>query len=306
MKLYKLSSILALFALLAIILVSCKEDTVNPAPISVTKPTPPTSIQATSIDASTVLIKWVHSTDVGKTGFAYDLVVTPGATAPVTIDKAKNTYQVSNLVEGTEYTFTLKSKLNDTLFSETSAVVKWSPAGRFNKNVNDATIKIYETASGFGSGLIIYDAESTPAGPNTVTKSNSAKWNFALYTTGSVLYIGAPTKVGYDYASGTEPGITQLAQPVENITSLDDVVDNVALDTKQYLEAYYDLAEFNSTLCFIVRYHELATTSWNYAKILVKYVNNSYLQGTAPNRYIECIVSHQKKADVPYAKIDKK
>ena len=52
-----------------------------------------------------------------------------------------------------------------------------------------------------------------------------------------------------------------------------------------------------------MRFKQAGKTDYNYAKVLVKYNNGSFLQGTSPNRYVEFEISYQKVTGVPYAKV---
>jgi hypothetical protein len=81
------------------------------------------------------------------------------------------------------------------------------------------------------------------------------------------------------------------------------VFDSQALDAKNFAERSIDLTQLASSTVLVVRYKYPGENEYHYAKILIKYVNGSFLQGTSPNRYVEFEISYQKVAGVPYAKI---
>jgi len=89
---------------------------------------------------------------------------------------------------------------------------------------------------------------------------------------------------------------------------LNDVFDNVALSSGQtFAEKSLVLTELEKEdpgkgFVFIARVKNTDAT-YNYAKVYLKLgADGKFLQGTAPNRYIEVEVSYQKISGVPYAK----
>ena len=296
---FKIRNILVLLATLSLIIAACNETTTP----SVVKPDAPTSLMATSIDSATVRLKWTLSTSESTTGFTgYTLYIGPGPFQPISIQKGTNTYDVKGLNEGTIYSFTLYANI-DTVQSANAASIQWSPASRFVTNVNDATIKLYETASNFGSGLELYD-ESGGA-PKTLTVASGSNWNLALDTrTDGKTIVASPTLINYNY--GSQPPITQISSDYfDNLTSLDDVFDSQALDAGNFDVRAITLEDLgitaNTGVVFILRTKVGSNSDYTYAKVLIKNVNGSWLQGTSPDRYIECVVSYQKTPGVPYA-----
>ena len=291
---------LLLFA--AIFAFSACDDTDNPINPS-EKPQPPTKLQATSKSETSVLLRWESSTSETSTDFKeYELRITGGANPfqPIPIAKGITSVEVGNLDEGTIYTFSIYGKFNDGTLSETAAQIQWSPATRFIRNQNDQPIRIYESESDLGSGLAIYDPIGD--GPKSVKVANGAQWNIGLDTRSGVLKLASAKLLDYNW--GTQPVIiTEIANDYYFANDLDDVFDSQALDAKTFAERTIDLKQLNSNFVIVTRYKYPGENEYHYAKILVKYVNNSYLQGAANNRYVEFEISYQKVAGVPYAKV---
>ncbi|OGU60662.1 MAG: hypothetical protein A2X64_08025 [Ignavibacteria bacterium GWF2_33_9] len=257
-------------------------------------------LMATSKTSTSVRLKWTASASESNALFAgYELSVTGGATAgPFTLTAAQNPYEVTGLEEGTVYTFTLKAKYTNGEVSD-AVSVQWSPASRFTLNENDAEIKIYEAASSFGSGLVIYNP--TTGAPKTAKVADGANWTLGLYTKNNEIAIGSPSLL--DYAFGTTPGVVEIGDIFSGVTSLDDVYGSQALSSQSFSEKKIDLKQYSSNIVIVLRYHMTGQTGWNYAKVLVKYVSGSFLQGPAGNQYAELIVSHQLVTGVPYSKV---
>ena len=288
---------LVLFA--AIFAFTACDDTNNPVDPT-DKPIAPTSLQATSKNESTVILRWTASTSESNSLFdKYVLTVTGGANPiqPFDIAKGTTSAEISGLSEGTIYTFSIATKFTDGTTSSTSAQIQWSPATRFVRNQNDQPIQVYESASNFGSGLVIYDPIGD--GPKSATVSNGAQWNLGLDTRNGKLVLASARLLDYNFI--TQPGVTEIASEVINANSLDDVFDSQALDAKYFQERSIDLTQQNSSFVLVVRFRHLGSLQYNYAKVLVKY-NNGFLQGSPDNRYVAFEISYQKQAGVPYAK----
>ncbi|MCE5305875.1 MAG: fibronectin type III domain-containing protein [Chloroherpetonaceae bacterium] len=288
---------LVLFA--AIFAFTACDDTDNPVDPT-DKPIAPTSLQATSKNESTVILRWTASTSESNSLFdKYVLTVTGGANPiqPFDIAKGTTSAEISGLNEGTIYTFSIVTKFTDGTTSSTSAQIQWAPATRFVRNQNDQPIQVYESASNFGSGLVIFDPIGD--GPKSATVSNGAQWNLGLDTRNGKLVLASARLLDYNFI--TQPGVTEIASEVINANSLDVVFDSQALEAKYFQERSIDLTQQNSSFVIIVRFRQPGSTQYNYAKVLVKY-NNGFLQGSADNRYVAFEISYQKQAGVPYAK----
>lgn len=290
---------LLLAVLLSFVFVACNETTTPTA----NKPEAPTNIRATSKSSTAIIIKWDLSTSESDAKFTgYTLEITPGPFQPISIQKGVTTYtQSTGLTEGTVYTFKLYAVM-DGVESATAATINWSPATRFDLNVNSNPIYIFESASSFGSGLDLNDLVGNA--PKTLTVASGAQWNLALDTrTSGETVVASPTMVDYNY--GTQPGVTEISSDGYPTDDLDNVFDSQALnaDPSKFAERSIDLEAMNQTtgIVLILRTKEGTNTEFTYAKVLIKKTGGSWLQGTAPNRYIECVVSYQHTPGVPYA-----
>lgn len=286
-----------LLALFAVVMVGCNtnEDPVNPG----TTPNPPTALMATSVNATTVGLKWTAPSNPAAT--SYEVTATPtngGASVVKTFTTTSGS--VDGLVANTEYTFTVKS-LNGTSKSTTGAVIKWAGAARYTTNIT-----LYETASGNGSGMTF---------PNTagLRIAQGGQWDLCLDTRDNTsttpptpsFDIGSPTKSSYTdnaskFPNGDQARVTLLGKTWSGVSSLDDVYESVDLSLAGTLgEALINFNAANtsgSPFAFVVK-----TASGNFAKVLVKASNGKLLQGTSPNRYVDLEVSYQSGANLPYA-----
>ncbi|ROL56002.1 fibronectin type III domain-containing protein [Bacteroidetes/Chlorobi group bacterium Naka2016] len=295
---------LASFLLAFWVFTACDETT------NTTEPNPtvagPDSMKATSLNETTVRLRWKLSPDESKTYFKdYVLYISPGAFAPRIIPKGTNTIDVTGLSDGTVYTFELRARNVDDKESVGSAKIQWSPAYRFTKNINDEAIRVYETASQFGSGLQLYDPNSGK--PRTLKVASGEFWNLGVYTKGEAsLYTANYIASNNLYNFPTSPSyITEISEDIFLTNTLDNVFDSQALNARNFSTNYYiDLADpdYKNGIVIIVRTKAPGATDWNYAKVLIKPGPNGLLQGTPDNRYIECEISYQKKTGVPYAK----
>lgn len=284
---------------------SCEEttDTNEPNPVVAG----PDSMKATSINETTVRLRWKLSPDEGKTYFKdYVLYISPGAFAPRIISKGINTVDISGLSDGTIYTFELRARNVDSKESIGSAKIQWSPAFRFTKNINDENIRVYETASQFGSGLQLYDPNSGK--PRTLKVASGEFWNLGLYTKSGELSLYTANYIADNnlYNFPTAPSYTtEISEDIFLTNTLDNVFDSQALNARNFSKNYYiDLsdADYKNGVVIIVRTKAPGSVDWNYAKVLIKPGPTGLLQGNPDNRYIECEISYQKKAGVPYAK----
>lgn len=296
---------LASFLFAFLMFTACEETT------DTTEPTPqvagPDSMKATSINETTVRLRWKLSPDESKTYFKdYVLYISPGAFAPKIIPKGTNTFDVTGLSDGTVYTFELRARNTEDKESVGSAKIQWSPAFRFTKNINDEAIRVYETASQFGSGLQLYDPSSGK--PRTLKVASGEFWNLGLYTKSGEVSLYTANYIANQklYNFPTNPSyITEISEDLFLTNTLDNVFDSQALNARNFSQNYYlDLtdADFRNGVVIIVRTKAPGQTDWNYAKVLIKPGPAGLLQGTPDNRYIECEISYQKKVGVPYAK----
>lgn len=274
-------------------------------------PVPPTALKATSINDSTVHVTWTPSEDEGKGIFAgYELVVSNTTSSPV-VDKtyqvAKDAipYEITGLTEGDIYSFAIKAKYNadaKNAMSTQAATITWSPATRFEETVNAVPIRIYGSESQFASGLKLFDALEN--GPNTYMSSSRGDWQFCLYTRDGVVEFGAARASKYSFAAETQN--SQVADTDYFANSLNEVFLGQALNSLNFSNKVINLndakyANQDKGVVLVVRTINNVGDN-NYAKILIKKVDGKFLQGSGNDVYLECVISYQKVAGIPYAR----
>ena len=289
MKLRKFSLLLALLSIIGIgFITSCSDNSTTPTE-NTAVPNAPTGLMANSIDKSTVGLKWTLSSSEKDSLFkGYTIDITGGASMnTIELAKGSTNVDISNLSIGTEYTFTVKAVYTNGKTS-VAAVISWAPAYRFTD------IKLYESASGYGSGLQLYEA--TSGLPQNLTVGNKEKWDIGLDTKLESYDIGTPYLLSYTGFDETNTKKTLIIIDTlhKNVTSLDDVYD-----TQLMMPTTANSVNFNGvTTGFII---VVKTVEGNFAKILLKPSGGQLLQGTSPNRYVLVDISYQKIVNKPYA-----
>lgn len=296
MKLFNIKSFLAVLFLSMFLMTACDETT---DPIDTDVPEPAKNLMATSLDATSIKVKWTASTSETNTLWAgYYITVTGddgSSLTPVTVTADKNPYTITGLTEGTVYTITVKAKFTNGELS-TAAEVKWSPASRFTQTAFSEPIMIYEYASDYGSGLQLYNPDES--GPQVRKTTSKDLWDLGLDTRSGNLLFGSATQISM--GTGT-PAATEISDPLV-ASSLDEVYGSAALSNLTFSEKTIDLSAQTGSFVIVVR-SKGNNATYNYAKILVEKGTSGFLQGTSPDRYLRVYISYQKKAGVPYAKI---
>jgi hypothetical protein len=264
-----------------------------------TPPSAPSNAMATSKNNTSVIVKWTPSTDskvVKHKVYVYQGSGAKGAYSTST--KTEDRLTITGLTEGVVYTFIVKAVNASGVESAEDVSVDWSPASRFYETMST---KIYEFDSDFGSGLDLFDA--TAGGPVNRKATEKSKWNIGIDTrNGKLLFqSGSEITVGSGSAQETHISIDYF----DNTTTLDNVFDSKAFTSGTFAARSIELleSEFQGEgVVFIVRTIEPGQTEYNYAKVLIKKTDGKFLQGTAKDRYIDCVISYQKVAGVPYAR----
>ena len=272
-------------ALTIIVLVACDGTT---TPVTVTVPNAVDSLKATSIDAATVRLKWNASSTTNINGYRVTILNTTSGATIGTTTVSGTTIDVNGLTAGTVYLFRVQTRTADTV--STAREIRWSPAVRVT-TMQGGAVRIYETASGFGSGLRFQGGIALNL---TVARGN--EWDLGINTRSSdTLLIGTPDFIGY--SAITNPRKTKSgASLYSNVDSLNQV-----FDTQVQMDAAggnYPIILRNTTKGFVGAFQ---TVEGNFAKVFFKAANGVILQGTAPNRYVEVEISYQPVANVPYA-----
>lgn len=283
---------------------ACEEEDNPITPDPKPTPTAPTNLRATSASATAVLLRWDKSVHEDSTWFAgYELTITGGTPmAPKAVSKTQP-YEVTGLEAGVVYTFTLKAKNTEDVLSTGSTSVTWSPAARFET----ADIKMYEFDSQNGSGLSIYDA--TNKKPMNLKAADRTKWHLGFDSRSSKWNFGPAASISI--GTGTPTATVEISDEYWEVDNMNTIfLPETAFPTKNDLSKMtfsaeaWDLKSLNAakSVVFIVRVKEQGSNNWNYAKVLVEKAATGFLQGTAPNQYIQLKVSYQTAANVPYAK----
>lgn len=255
---------------------------------AVTLPAAVDSLQATSVNQTTVRIRW--SAPLNRDGVTgYRVTVLPaqdGATPIGSFDAANTIADITGLTAGTVYIFRVQSRSADTV--SVARDIRWSPAVRVTM-MQGGPIRIYETASGFGSGLRIQGGVA-----QNLTVANGNQWDLGIQTRTANLIIGSPGFL--EYSGITSPRATRTGDNVfTGIDSLNQVFDTqVQMGTPGVFTVPPTV---NKGFVFAFQ-----TVEGNFGKIFVKASpTGAILQGISPNRYIEVEISYQPVANVPYA-----
>jgi hypothetical protein len=208
--------------------------------------------------------------------------------------------RIGGLRSGQPYSFEVAA-LRGTSLSAT-AEIRWAPAMRFKaESGRDSTIRIYESASAYGSGLAIYPALG---GPRRVS----------IYTQGAQLALTTVPadpdhfEIGTVYArlGATVDSSVYISTHTYITGSLDEWHHNEALDgdilSDGNRRVFYLPAMISDALGrgFFVRISVQGRQY--YGRVLINNVEGRLLQGTSPDRYIEVTVSYQAAPDLPFAR----
>ena len=287
--------------------VSCEENSIIDPGTSGT-PLAPTNVQVSTRNETTIAVRWEKATSDTVTPTGYEVTATPTTGAAITRTTtvaAASGYNFTGLTEGTVYTFTVKA-LAGSNSSTSSSSVMWAPAKR-----TTSTGRMYVSTSSNGSGL------NLATGAN-LTIANGGQWDLCLDDKDGNILVGSPGVSGYvnnsfQFPNGQDAKIVRLRGATYRATSLDDIWESSSLGdgtaegdgTNQFKERLYDLGTINATqggLGFVAAVFTGNTTSpINYAKVLVKSIGGSFVQGTGSGRYVEVEVSYQSAVNTPYA-----
>jgi len=283
---------------------ACEEDTVGPGDDET--PSAPINLMALSADASTVHLKWSAPGDLDATMFdSYTVTYYPegtGSTDAPTMDatEADMPFPVTGLDSNLVYTFDVVTNYTN---GETSTVasINWSPAMRFDM-VDAQTIKVYAHTSSFGSGLKLYDDLFEE--PELMTVADIAMWNLGLDTkVDGTAYFGSASILDYTGAvtAAMSAEVSSVLYPADG---LNDRFESESLDMNTFTQRVEDLATASSgTKAGVVMYARVPNgDTYNYAKLFVKSVNGSFVQGTGDDQFVEVTISYQANAGFPYAK----
>ncbi len=292
---------IVVLALTALVMVGCNtNDVIDPGPR--TAPNVPTGLMAKSISETKIGLKWTASTGtVVPTGYKI-IVREMGAASSQTLDAGTSTVtEISSLTEGKIYEFSVYA-VNDTAKSSATAVVQWAPARRAT-----STFKLYSSNNATnGSGLAIVGMTT----PSVLKISQGDLWDLCFDDkTAGDPRIGSPGQsqyvdATYKFPNGKDAKVVYIAAlQYPAVNSIDEIYETSALMIPASNgEKMTQLSTVTGTTGFgFVIGTKNSDNSVNFAKVVVKRVAGSLVQGTGANSFVECEVSYQTFKDVPYA-----
>jgi len=266
------------------------------------------SLKAGATSETSIKIQWKHSPDRDSVWFKeYHVEIAPPPPALPwvdTIPKNINTVDFTGLNNATRYNFTVYA-VSDSAKVSTGRSIEWA-ASKFFTTVNGTSIKVYGHASSFGSGLRFYGFEGATE-PSIHNVANGANWNLGLHTNAAGdIRFGSASVVGPMYnswGSSTTPLDAYITDVMYDDAALGGLMLDKDLSTLTFTKKAIDLKTTTNAqgAVFFARVGSGATA--NYAKVIVRKSGGNFLQGTAPNQFIEVVISYQTAAGVPYAKI---
>jgi hypothetical protein len=292
MNVSRIFSALAFVCLLGLTLSSCTDPGTGGGR-TVVIPDAVSNLQATSVDAGTVRLRWTGSSAATVTGYRIITVSTTGSVVR-TQTTLNTSLDVDSLTAGRIYTFKVQTRTNDTVSAERT--ITWSPATRIRMAVSaSGKVLLYESASTFGSGLSF---QGGVAQNRQIV--DAARWDIGLDTransAGQISFdIGSPNMTSYSAFANNGGRKTIVSSSVySTIDSLNQVFDTqLNIGTVEQLITFTNA---NRGFVFACR-----TQDGNYAKVFVKANAGVLLQGISPDRYVEVEISYQPVANVPFA-----
>jgi hypothetical protein len=271
----------------------------NPAsPSDALQSLAPLDLVAVSIDDSTVGLQWGAPDNY----VSVYLVSWRGEQQHDTgsFIASATTVSVGRLHSGQPYIFEVAALRGGSL--SPTAEVRWAPAMRFkSESGRDSTIRIYESASSYGSGLAIFSAVGGPR-------------RLSIYTQGAQLALTTDQadpdhfEIGTVYArlGATVDSSVYISTRTYLTASLDDWHHNEDLDADILSDGNRRVFYLPGTISdelgrgFFVRITMQGRDY--YGRVLINNVKGRLLQGTPPDRYIEVTVSYQATPDLPFAR----
>ena len=283
--------------------VSCEENSLIDPPSGT--PMAPTNVRVSTRSETSIAVRWSRPSADTVVATGYDIIATPATGSPITVSASAtdSITTVTGLTEGTVYTFTVRTKAGSNMSSASNGVM-WAPAKR-----TTVAGRMYVSASSQGSGLNL----STGA---NLTIANGGQWDLCLDDKDGRILVGSPGVSGYvnnsfQFPNGQDARIVRLRNMTVRAASLNDIWESSSLgnagDQTTFQEQLFDLSaaslDKSTGVGFVAAVFSGAntTTPVNYAKVLVKAVGGSFVQGTGDGRYVEVEVSYQTAQNTPYA-----
>jgi len=290
-------------AAMGIAAVGCNENPLTPPGGTGNAPTPASGVQAVSLSASSVGLKWLASTDSGAITYRVSWIASDGTDSNSASGIASTSYTANSLSASKAYTFYVYAVRSSV--ASTAATINWAGAQRYGSTT---TIRMYETDASAGSGLILDPSKGGPA--NISVKANPASnVQLAIYTNGpdpNTFSVGpAYAFTEYRQADAFDQTV-YISDSTYPAQSLNEWYGVNSIETK--ISSNGNVRAFELPVSqtggagqgFYVRTG--TSGNYHYARIFIKNNGGKLLQGSAPSRYVEMEISYQQTANVPYAK----
>jgi hypothetical protein len=268
-------------------------------------------IEASSVSETSVRLRWKGSAETGVIyGLHWQAVSTRGDSG--TIFQSDTVMIVNGLRSGEAYSFSATDYRDGNILTPipgSSKSVIWATARHYITEASTNPIRLYETGSNVGSGLVLDTVRGGPRNVDLRRSSNADQVQLALYTSRedtSTFKIGpayAFSSYRTQYAVDSTIFISRATEPVPGLNSWYSFspIDRL-IDPDGNLKAYTLPALQPDSLGqgFYVRSGRQG--NYHYARVFIVNLNGVLLQGSAPNRFVELEISYQPTANLPYAK----
>ncbi|MBL0331727.1 MAG: fibronectin type III domain-containing protein [Chlorobiota bacterium] len=278
---------------------ACNENPIDPGTSGA--PSVPTGLMAVSKSASVVSLKWSSTSDTGVVTYkiSWKSAVDSGATTATS-----TTADATNLKAG-EYVFSVVAVRNG--ISSSAASIMWAGATRYSNDAGSTgeTIKIYEFSSSKGSAITLDPSKQGPKNQSTkVTNPKIGDVQFGAYISGtSDFQIGVAKMLSQFQGTSSFDSNVVASDSIYASTGLDSWFMDKDLSKLTYSKKVYTLNQMQTGgRVFVVR-TGATSGDQHYAKIYVKPdASGNLVQGSAPERYVELVISYQGEKNLPYAK----
>ena len=278
-----------LSVLTAILNPGCKESPAESAGDSLS---PLMNLAAFSADSTTVGLTWALA-DGFETSTMLDqfIKITSGAALidSISLPFTARAVSVPNLTEGVTYTFTASIRITADSIHSSALPISWSPAKRLSLTPSGQPLRLYESNSSLARGIRFF---SDSLNSTMIIPLGSAEHSLID------VYFNSSLKL--ESGSLAPPGgrTTQFSTQTMAANSLNTGQQSPpATATYTSTGVVIDGEPAASGVIAFAR-----TQDNHYARILIlRGPGNIFVQGNAPNRYIEVQISYQSTPFVLYA-----
>ncbi len=320
MKLKQFLFAAVIAAMAGMTVVGCNENDPNEPDPGTGGVNPVTNLEAVSLDATSVGLRWTASTTTGIDEYRISVKNPAGVEIMKdTLDAAVTNATIANLTAGTIYTFGVTAVETDVLSADdlsTEATVMWSPAARINQDSKVTTsLRVYpRSVVGKGSGIVV---EAAGAYNASVAGSGADIAKIVLIAdvadNGSTFTIGNPKATAFSAFTNFanfrgDVEVSDASAEIDPATGLNGWYRSTSLEglfgagsgTKSF--TFGDKLSSNNGVGFAIRWG--AAGAMKYARVYVVPSSTGSLIQTDPggDKYVEIRISYQDSPNVPYAK----